>query len=268
MNRSSAIVASSLFFAAFFLSSCWRFSPVDPTPDSPTSDTITTVGLVAYFPLDGNAKDASGNGFHGEERNNVTYGEARNEWAGRAAIFDGNSAYIRVANAADSRLEMKEAFTQSVWVKGFRKQGKYSWSYILTKAAPFGNGYYMKWNHNGEGMAALYLVTGAQGTTTPWDVVGLPNSEFTGAWHHLLFTWSKERARMELYVDGMLREVQENCRYDGRHSGEALEIGGFAYTGTNTNEPVGSFPGAIDDVRIYDRVLSRSEISALAKEGR
>ena len=53
-----------------------------------------TDGMIGYWPLDGNAKDVSGNNYHGELDGKVTW-EARGRVNG-AAKFDGAGSHIKL----------------------------------------------------------------------------------------------------------------------------------------------------------------------------
>ena len=57
-----------------------------------------TDGMIGYWPLDGNAKDVSGNNYHGELDGKVTW-EAKGKVNG-AAKFDGAGSHIKVAHKA------------------------------------------------------------------------------------------------------------------------------------------------------------------------
>lgn len=77
-----------------------------------------------------------------------------------------------------------------------------------------------------------------------------------GAWHHVAGTWDGTTKR--LYVDGaMVASVAATLSYDTH----------LVYLGAdqNTGTTVLYWNGALDDVRIYDRVLGDSEIAALAQ---
>ena len=54
-----------------------------------------TDGMIGYWPLDGNAKDVSGNNYHGELEGKVTWKAAGK--VGGAANFDGAGSHIKVA---------------------------------------------------------------------------------------------------------------------------------------------------------------------------
>lgn len=243
--------------------SCKHELPVDPNPDpgtNPPSSDIPTNGLIAYYQFNGDAADLSGNGFHGTLRNGVEFVQGRTTKAGMAAMFDGVNSYVTILNSPHSKLEMDSAFTVSFWLKGNAPSSSNAWSYLITKAAPFGNGYYLKWDHDNNRRLAMYLVHGASGMTTPYDVLGLNNNEFIGSWHHVAFTWSRQQRTMVMYVDGAIRSKLDYVTWDASHSG-TLQLGGYE-NGTGGS----SFPGLMDDVRIYGRALPASDIQALSRE--
>lgn len=72
-----------------------------------------STGLVAYYPFNGNANDASGNGHDGS-----VYGAIlTTDWLGNpnsAYQFDGEDDYIEVANTDDA-FSLTDAWTVSVW---------------------------------------------------------------------------------------------------------------------------------------------------------
>src|SRR3954468_22416223 len=57
-------------------------------------------GLVAYYPFNGNANDASGNGLNGNPQNGVQLTTDRFGNPNSAYHFDGLDDYIQVKNAA------------------------------------------------------------------------------------------------------------------------------------------------------------------------
>lgn len=78
-------------------------------------------------------------------------------------------------------------------------------------------------------------------------------------WHHIAVTW--DRTEMALFVDG---EEIERKRADGPmvpEKGGPLKIGGAVPEATREYY----WPGDLDDVRIYNRGLSASEVKLLSK---
>jgi hypothetical protein len=70
-------------------------------------------GLVAYYPLYGNANDASGNGHHGTISGDVTFAADRFGSSISAASFDGNNDFITIPH--DSSLNSSDG-KWSAWV--------------------------------------------------------------------------------------------------------------------------------------------------------
>ena len=75
------------------------------------SQPFLTNGLVAYYPFNGNANDATGNGnngtVHGAVLTTNRFGDVNS-----AYLFDGNSAYIETARP----LPDMQSATFSVWI--------------------------------------------------------------------------------------------------------------------------------------------------------
>src|SRR5215216_210098 len=60
-----------------------------------------TQGLVAYYPFNGNANDASGRNNHGSLQNGVQLTTDRSGNANSAYLFDGINDYISIPSSAD-----------------------------------------------------------------------------------------------------------------------------------------------------------------------
>ena len=95
----------------------------------------------------------------------------------------------------------------------------------------------------------LGLWTSRGATLMPSDVLQV------GRWYHTAFTW--DGAIKTLYLDGAPIATGEGMiDFDGG----TIELG----SETDTAIVVAGFPGEIDDVSIYDRVLDAASIAALA----
>ena len=82
----------------------------------------------------------------------------------------------------------------------------------------------------------------------------------TTEWQHLALTWSSD-AQLSLYIDSELDEPHfKSAATNGEISGASkFVIGRGAKDGATT-----SWPGLIDDLRLYNRVLKENEIAELA----
>ncbi|MFI1534063.1 LamG-like jellyroll fold domain-containing protein [Streptomyces anandii] len=80
-----------------------------------------------------------------------------------------------------------------------------------------------------------------------------------GEWVHLTGTYSSSSDEMKLYVNGALAGTTSySTAWDARRG---LQIGAGSYNGG----PGSFFPGTIDEVRLFDKPLAASEVTALSK---
>lgn len=75
----------------------------------------------------------------------------------------------------------------------------------------------------------------------------------TGQWYHATFRYTAETSELALFLNGQLDAVAVS-RFAPQQT-DAVQVGRFLY---------GYWDGAIDDLRIYQRPLSNSEIAALS----
>ncbi|MCC6301658.1 MAG: DUF4038 domain-containing protein, partial [Gammaproteobacteria bacterium] len=75
-------------------------------------------------------------------------------------------------------------------------------------------------------------------------------------WHHAVLT--KSGTTLQIYIDGELKVTNGNVRVE--------PADGALYLGSNKTATLGHFSGALDDVRVYDRVLDASQVLALYGE--
>jgi len=90
---------------------------------------------------------------------------------------------------------------------------------------------------------------------SPWQNVDSVKSVNDGSWHHVVASHSSVTNSVNVYVDGVL-DATGTITLDATYS--ALDrIGCGTYN-------LDFFDGALDDVRIYNRVLSEAEVALLA----
>jgi len=86
------------------------------------------------------------------------------------------------------------------------------------------------------------------------------NAITTGIWYH--FAGVREENTLNVYVNGV--SGASDSEIFGAINSDNLKVGAFQFSG---NPPQSFFDGIIDDVRIYDRALSKDEILTLYCEG-
>ncbi len=113
----------------------------------------------------------------------------------------------------------------------------------------------------------------ANGSGDNWDFAGYTGANrwphmYDGVWHHVAFTYDAGTSTATLYRDGVQfdQKTNETIAFDGNAS--QVVIGGFqeAVNIVDTyanNSWMSGFPGAIDQVRLYNAALSASDVLAL-----
>ncbi len=209
--------------------------------------------LVAYYPFDGGtAVDATGNGHDGVlQAGTLTAGAI-----GDALYFDGVSTRIEVPDAPELRLQ-GSGFTFAAWVRldsygGLRDRP------ILFKAETSNcsncitNGYEWWFGWVNDLFLSMPLKHRSDVSTTPIPVLG--------TWRHFAATYDKATSTVTQYVDGVPVNVVSQIP-------NPMPLAGVTdnslYIGWSTNYSGSWFLGALDEIRIYNRALSPSEIAAL-----
>ncbi len=209
-------------------------------------------GLVGWWPFNGNANDESGNGNHGTV-NGATLAADRNGNAGKAYSFDGVNDFIEIANSFTlsnnldtitlaSWVNIRNWYTNPVW-------NNYSFP-LISKGT-------LSWNFP---QYSCVIIPGQ--ITAYLNQKGTSSSNFPtsfNSWMHI--SAIIDFSTVKIYVNGVLI-----------HSGNATSApGGIGNYTTNTSLIFGKdIPGQteyanglLDDIAIYNRALSASEVQQL-----
>ena len=159
---------------------------------------------------------------------------------GGGLAFDGLDDMVTVADTPALRLTT--AMTLSAWI---RPTGASDWRTVLMKEAPAGLSYAL-YSDNAAGRPSGY------GRLGPADVsVTAPATLPTNTWSHVTLTY--DGTALRLYVEGTL-VATETITGTLTTSTGALRLGGNTVWGE-------WFSGTLDDVRLYNRVLTPTEIT-------
>jgi YD repeat-containing protein len=161
---------------------------------------------------------------------------------GGALSFNGSSDLVTIADAND--LDLTNAMTLEAWVRP--ASGTADWRTVLMKERPGGLSYVL-YSDNAASRPAAYLRLGS----TDRPVTG-PSDVPANAWTHLAVTYDASTIR--LYVNGTQVATAATTGNIAVSTG-ALRIGGNSIWGE-------FFSGLVDDVRIYNRVLTAEEINS------
>jgi hypothetical protein len=217
---------------------------------APSLLSAQSTGPFAFWKLDEGsgttAADSAGSAT-GQLRNGAAWTTGR---LGNAVSFDGTDDFIALPNLDVSG----STLTLSAWVKNTAFPNNIDQRFISKSTDAAEQSHYWLLSHSnaqGQNRLRFRLRTGTHTTTLIASSGELPLNQ----WYHAAATY--DGANMRLYLNGAL-------------VGTASKTGTIA---TNANVPVNIarspdgtnyLRGTIDDVRIYRRALSASEIAALA----
>ncbi len=196
-----------------------------------------TPGLVAAYAFDEgsgvSAVDASGNGRTGSVAG-ATWSAGR---YGGALSFDGTNDYVSLPGLGTF---YNTAFTLEAWVQ--KATVKNDVGIVGTWA---GNGPMLWIDH----LATRYQLT-LGGSLSSYLDSGV--NPLTGQWQHLAASFDGTTARF--YVNGV--EVASRAVSGAVGTSNTWRIGAYG------SVPGGFFDGLIDEIRVYDRALSTTEVQA------
>jgi hypothetical protein len=216
------------------------------------SQSFLTNGLVAYYPFNGNANDASGNGNNGQIVGNVVPATDRFGNPSSAYAFDGvSSSAIEVTNTLFN--VGQEGYTISGW---FASSNVYLGTLQdIIQTMPQA-GLDVGFNPS----AAPYPVfsVGPTGTWTEQTIHGNQPSCVNQTWYQFVLT--KSGTSYTLYVDGQVSCQQTISAASGYDANVGCIIGSITPINPSYHE---TFMGCLDDFRIYNRTLSSNQVQEL-----
>jgi hypothetical protein len=215
---------------------------------------VPTDGLVGWWPFNGNANDESGNGNNGTV-NGANIGQDRNQHPNSCYEFNG-SDNITVPNS--DYLNVSE-LTLSCWVISNSNN-----TCIISKSNADNSvemNYQLKYNDEFEGQhgVSCHWNTGScssiSGHIDAWSEYGL--TEFN-SWMHILAVVN-EAGQHKLYINGeQINQYSGAPMVQCNSSNSTLRFGGPHWWW----DPEW-FIGSIDDIGIWNRALTESEIQQL-----
>jgi len=237
---------------------------IPPTSTAtPIPPTVTPVPLAldAFYKFDEGrgttAKDSSGNGHTGTLQGAAGYaapGQDNSPYTLILTNTNGATGYVDVREAV---INTAESYSVGAWVN-------------LNDT----NGFHTAVSIDGQHISAFFLqYCGQCGTfafaapvsdaDNPLSVrapatIGTPK---VGQWYYLTGVYDAANQVIKLYVDGVLQDTQP---YFGAFQATGHTVIG---RGKFNDNPVDFFPGRIDEVRLYQGVLSDAQIAALAGTG-
>ncbi len=217
---------------------------------------ITDPNLMGWWtfdegPLSASALDQSGNERHGTLMGNAVL--VADGVEGGAVSLGGGGTYVNidgykgiVADRTDPNNPFQQAFTVACWIKTTGNGEMISWG---SSDGTGVGGQYMTWRIDGGTVRAEHGNGNLRGNTVVND----------GEWHHVAKTvvegGNLRVPNCTLYVDG-----RKDTIFSGSDNIYNVTEDADVAIGRRADQGDRHFPGMIDDVRIYDRAMSREEI--------
>jgi hypothetical protein len=212
--------------------------------------------LIGYWPLDGNANDASGNGNDGTVLGAMNWVDGQK---GQCAQFNGTDTGIDIANPAN--FEFDDEISMTFWV--YQEPAQPSYAMVLNKMSnSFANieGWMIfsgqdGWSNNG--MNCYF-----KSTVGEYGVKTTPTCQ--DGWHHVAVT--VKGTVLTLYFDGFLYEGW------GYNLPAPMKVAtGYPLAFGHKSNPAGDlgsfWKGMLDEVRFYHGTLSLEDVKALYQQG-
>ncbi|HLX69362.1 MAG TPA: LamG-like jellyroll fold domain-containing protein, partial [Verrucomicrobiae bacterium] len=234
------------------LSVCQNVSPMVTNP--PPSCTAAPSGLVAWWPGEGNANDIIG-GNNGELEGGVTFAAGE---VGQAFAFNGTTAGVEIPASPGLNVGTNGGLTIEGWVSPTAISNADQWLFgwknppdnygtdvKLTQGGPAGN---VLWNVKDTFGNNHVLISGAV----------LSNNLF----QHLALTYDQATGVATIYCNGTVVAQQTLGSFTADTTEEF-----FLGTRASSNPLENAYEGLLDEVSVYSRALSQSEIAAIYHAG-
>jgi Tfp pilus assembly protein PilV len=204
-----------------------------------------TNGLVGWWKLNGNTDTAVGS--NNATNVNATPTVGQNGQANTGYLFDGSTTWLNFGNAS---VFNSTEVTLSAWIKPANTTGTLQ---IIGKELQYKTAL--------SGTGGIYVLVGSIGTGWTTNVIYPAPAIVAGSWAFVAMTVSSSAGTAKIYVNGSMLGSTSMSPITAFNSNPLL---GGAYTQTPGNS---QFNGTLDDLRIYNRALSATEISTLYTNG-
>ena len=210
--------------------------------------------LVSHWPLDGDANDIVGN-HDGEVSGGVAFGaKGAVVHTGTAAEFNGLSSAITVPRSTELN---PQSFTLALWAKS--NGGAGAWNSPVTSRHDLNpdSQVYLIYDSEPSGVWAFWSGNGTKNGN--WQTLDGPKVK-VGEWQHIAISYDSMTETKKLYVDGRFKVKQNEAVFPNDRTplniGSGSDYGGSFY-----------FDGFIDDVALWDNVLTLKEIRDVMNNG-
>lgn len=209
--------------------------------------------LVSYFRLEGNANDAKN--VNNGTGSNITYSTA-NGRINQGAGFNGSTSKIVCADSASLRLTGAYSFSQWINIPTLPTNDVLSHQLYCKydTGAPGGAGGYEGAIRKTGGVD--YITCGNYGGASYQANITLP----INVWLHVVITW--DGTNFVVYVNNSVVSGTKTGTGSALTNSKPLNIGTFGQI-QSTTELGRWFPGAMDEIIIFNKALSAAEVTSI-----
>jgi hypothetical protein len=197
-------------------------------------------GLVLYLPLNGDIKDASESNFVGEVKGKDVWVDGK---FGKAMEFDGATC-IAIPDEKDGTLDGVPGLTIGVWVK----QDTHHDNGIVVKLSTAGTNWPCSYNLETWSDQLAYFDVGPD--AGKYATASYPLKE----WYYLVGVFDGDKGEDRIYINGKFEKANPRAEKVVPDGKEPVYVG--CVTPGNY-----FFKGALDELVIYNRVLTDVEIN-------
>lgn len=274
-----ALLIMMMIAMSSILTSCDKKD--DPDDGKIDPGTIATTNLVAYFPFEGNGTEMIAN-LTPTMQPNVTYVAGR-----RGQAYQGaNLAHLLYTLPAASKMKTLTSYSVAMWIKSPRVTGDPEPTIF-----EIGKSDDLSWGNlkltlirRDATVDSLVFKILFRKVGVPWEpqFIEYGNKLFPiNIWMHLVFQYDQTTSKFMIYKDGV--KVVTNASVEDRWAdgdqvvprpalgplnfanADKINIGAWRpkTEGTATDAWMGWFLGNLDELRVYDKALTATEVKAL-----
>ncbi|MEV0254748.1 LamG domain-containing protein [Streptomyces sp. NPDC050732] len=171
---------------------------------------------------------------------------------GKAVSFDGVDGY---ASTDLPVVDTSRGFAVSAWVK-LSKMPEGA-AVIATQPGNHSPGFELYYSKTYDRWAFNQYKSDTADAGIARAMADKPGGATAGKWTHLIGSYDSARDMLELFVDGKLvGQMAYDKPWEARRG---LQLGAASYNGA----PSAFFPGAIDEVQLFDKPLAQDEVDKL-----
>ena len=204
------------------------------------------IGLVSMYKAESNANDSFGTN-NGTAQGGLTYATGKSV---DSFVFNGTNSYVQLP---EDSMRFNDSFSVEFWLKTSSNQSSVK--------GLFGDYYY---GSNGYGYVVFINPDSTVGIY--WRN-GSTDNDFSSTtsvvlnqWNHICVTWDKVNTNFKIYLNGTLSNQVTNANANNityAVGSNRTNIGTFNSNSSNV------LNGAMDEIGVWNKVLTQSEITEL-----